>query len=88
MIGYAFVYGTVFAIPLKHLPDTAVGGAAGIINFGGQLAAAVGPFAIGALVDATHGKFVLAFVFLLAASFGAVAFSLLWKPTHAVRRAA
>jgi MFS family permease len=88
MIGYAFVYGTVFAIPLKHLPDTAVGGAAGIINFGGQVAAAVGPLAIGALVDATHGQFVFAFLFLLAAGFGAIAFSLLWKPMHAVRRAA
>jgi ACS family hexuronate transporter-like MFS transporter len=88
MIGYAFVYGTVFAIPLKHLPDTVVGGAAGIINFGGQLAAAIGPLVIGALVDATHGEFVLAFLFLLAAGVGAIVFSLLWKPTHTAHRIA
>jgi ACS family hexuronate transporter-like MFS transporter len=82
LIGYSFVYGTVFAIPLKHLPDTMVGGAAGIINFGGQLAAAVGPFVIGMLVDLSHGQFVLAFLFLLAAGIGAVVFSLLWKPAR------
>ena len=82
LIGYSFVYGTVFAIPLKHLPDTSVGGAAGIINFGGQLAAAIGPFVIGTLVDVSHGQFVFAFLFLLAAGIGAMVFSMRWKPAH------
>jgi MFS transporter, ACS family, hexuronate transporter len=82
MVGYSFVYGPVFAIPLKHLADTSAGGAAGIINFGGQAAAAVSPFVIGTLVDFTHGAYTLAFLFLLTAGFGALAISLMWRPAR------
>jgi MFS family permease len=83
MVGYSFVYGPVFAIPLKHLPDTSAGGGAGIINFGGQLAAAVAPVVIGTLVDFTHGTYTLAFLFLLAAGLGALTISLMWRPARA-----
>ncbi|MCW5297878.1 MFS transporter [Herbaspirillum lusitanum] len=79
LVGYTAVYGTVFAIPLKHLPDESVGTASGIINFGGQVAAGIAPVVIGMLVTAGKGSFNLAFAFLLAAGLGALLIALSWK---------
>ncbi len=79
LVGYTAVYGTVFAIPLKHLPDESVGTASGIINFGGQVAAGIAPVVIGMLVTAGKGSFNLAFGFLLAAGVGALVIALRWK---------
>ncbi|RAM63623.1 MFS transporter [Herbaspirillum rubrisubalbicans] len=79
LVGYTAVYGTVFAIPLKHLPDESVGTASGIINFGGQVAAGIAPVVIGMLVTVGKGSFNLAFVFLLAAGVGALLLALSWK---------
>jgi ACS family hexuronate transporter-like MFS transporter len=80
LVGYTAVYGTVFAIPLKHLPDESVGTASGIINFGGQVAAGLAPVVIGMLVSASHGRFVLAFSFLLVAGVAALLIAATWKP--------
>jgi len=80
LVGYTAIYGTVFAVPLKHLPDEAIGTASGIINFGGQVAAGIGPVAIGFLVNSAKGSFVPAFVFLIAAGVCALLIALTWKP--------
>jgi len=82
LVGYTAVYGTVFVIPLKHLPDESVGTASGIINFGGQVAAGIAPVVIGILVDFGNGSFALAFSFLLAAGVAALTIALSWKPEH------
>lgn len=80
LVGYTAIYGTVFSVPLKHLQDEEVGTASGIINFGGQVAATIGPIAIGFLVTAGKGSYVPAFVFLIAAGVGAFMVALTWKP--------
>lgn len=79
LVGYTAIYGTVFVIPLKHLPDESVGTAAGIINFGGQVAAAISPVAIGYLVGATPGSYALALGFLVLAGLGALMVSATWR---------
>ncbi|MCY1213191.1 hypothetical protein D9M68_104720 [compost metagenome] len=84
LMGYTVVYGTVFAIPLKHIPDESVGSAAGIINFGGQLAAAISPALIGVLMDVVPGSYVLPYAALLVSALGALAVALTWRPgSHA-----
>ncbi|MGH8790505.1 MAG: MFS transporter [Cupriavidus necator] len=84
LMGYTVVYGTVFAIPLKHIPDESVGSAAGIINFGGQLAAAISPALIGLLMDVVPGSYVLPYAALLVSALGALAVALTWRPgSHA-----
>ncbi|WP_051516883.1 MFS transporter [Herbaspirillum sp. RV1423] len=84
LVGYTAIYGTVFVIPLKHLPDEAVGTASGIINFGGQIAAGIGPVVIGFLINASKGSFAPAFVFLIGSGVCALLISLTWK-SKAVR---
>jgi MFS transporter, ACS family, hexuronate transporter len=79
MVGYTMVYGTIYAIPLKHLPDEMVGTAAGVINFGGQCAAAVAPATIGLLVGHSHGSFTSAFLFLLCSGVGVFLVALTWR---------
>jgi MFS family permease len=81
LVGYTAIYGTVFAIPLKHLADSSVGTASGIINFGGQVAAGIGPMVIGWLVIIGQGSYSLAFGFLLAAGVGALLMALSWRPS-------
>ncbi|WP_158938108.1 MFS transporter [Burkholderia sp. S171] len=79
LVGYTVIYGTVFAIPLKHMPDASVGSAAGIINFGGQVAAAIAPAMVGLLVDLTPGSYVWAYLALLVAGMAALLVSLTWR---------
>ena len=79
LVGYTVVYGTVFAIPLKHMHDASVGSAAGIINFGGQLAAAIAPAMVGMLVDLTPGSYLAAYAALLIAALGAILVALTWR---------
>lgn len=79
MMSYTFVYGTVFAIPLKHLPDSMIGTAAGVVNFGGQLAAAISPAAMGFLIAHFNGSYLPAFVFLTAAGLGCFLVSATWR---------
>lgn len=78
MMSYTFVYGTVFAIPLKHLPDSLIGTAAGIVNFGGQLASAISPTVMGFLIERAAGSYTGAFLFLLAAGVGCFLVSITW----------
>jgi len=80
MVGSTIVYGTVWAIPLTHLPDEMVGTGSGIINFGGQVAAAVAPATIGLLVGFSHGSFTSAFLFLLGSGVALILVALSWRP--------
>ncbi|RDK05391.1 MFS transporter [Cupriavidus lacunae] len=78
MMSFTFVYGTVFAIPLKHLPDSLIGTAAGVVNFGGQLASAISPTVMGFLIVHAAGSFVPAFLFLIAAGVCCFLVSITW----------
>jgi MFS transporter, ACS family, hexuronate transporter len=79
MVGSTIVYGTVWAIPLAHLPDDMVGTGSGILNFGGQLAAAVAPAAIGLLVGFADGSFTPAFLFLIGSGVALILVALTWR---------
>ena len=79
LVGYTVIYGTVFAIPLKHMPDESVGSAAGLINFGGQVAAAIAPALVGMLVDLRPGSYVWAYSALLVSGLAALLVSLMWR---------
>lgn len=79
LVGYTVVYGTVFAIPLKHIQEASIGTAAGIINFGGQVAASIAPAMVGFLVDLTPGSYLGAYAALLIAALGVVLVSLTWR---------
>ncbi|AOZ09305.1 MFS transporter [Cupriavidus malaysiensis] len=79
-LSYNFVYATVFAIPLKRLPDEMVGNATGLINFGGQLAGAIAPAVMGLLIARFQDNFQPAFGFLLATGIAAFLLSLGWRP--------
>jgi MFS transporter, ACS family, hexuronate transporter len=79
LVGYTVIYGTVFAIPLKHMPDESVGSAAGLINFGGQVAAAIAPALVGMLVDLRPGSYVWAYSALLVSGLAALLVSLTWR---------
>ncbi|PVZ20564.1 MULTISPECIES: MFS transporter [unclassified Pseudomonas] len=83
LVGYTAIYGTVFAIPLKHLPDDSVGTASGIINFGGQVAAGIGPMVIGGLVSIGQGSFGLAFGFLVLSGACALLTAFFWRAAPA-----
>lgn len=79
-LSYNFVYATVFAIPLKRLPDTMVGNATGIINFGGQLAGAVAPATMGLLISHFQQSYQPAFYFLIGAGVAGFLVALTWRP--------
>ncbi|KVM54712.1 MFS transporter [Burkholderia ubonensis] len=83
-LSYNFVYATVFSIPLKRMPEAMVGNATGLINFGGQLAGAVAPAAMGWLISHFHGSFVPAFGFLLGTGVVAFLVAMTWRPTEYV----
>ncbi|SDV50247.1 Sugar phosphate permease [Chitinasiproducens palmae] len=78
MVSYTFVYGTVFAIPLKRLPDSQVGTAAGVVNFGGQIAAAISPAVMGLLIQHFGGSYVPAMLFLVGAGVCAFGVAATW----------
>lgn len=73
MLSFDMVYTTVFSIPLKHFPPEIAGRTTGLINFGGQLAGAIAPVVMGRLIGMSHGSYMSAFYFLIAA--GAMAFA-------------
>jgi len=82
-LSYNLVYATVFAVPLKRLPDGMVGSATGLINFGGQMAGAVGPAAMGLLISYYGQSFQPAFAFLLATDAAALVAALTWRAAGA-----
>jgi len=85
-LSYNFVYATVFAVPLKRLPDGMVGSATGLINFGGQMAGAIAPAVMGQLIShygQSGQSFQPAFAFLLVTGAAAFVISLTWRPASA-----
>jgi len=58
----------IWSLPLKFLPTAVMGSAAGMINFGGQLAGFVSPMIMGFLITAFNGSYDAAFYFLLLSS--------------------
>jgi sugar phosphate permease len=58
----------IWALPLKILPTEVMGSAAGMINFGGQLAGFISPMVMGFLISAFNGSYNAAFWFLILAA--------------------
>ncbi|MBV7504869.1 MFS transporter [Bacillus sp. sid0103] len=58
----------IWSLPLKFLPTAVMGSAAGMINFGGQLAGFVSPMIMGFLITAFNGSYDAAFYFLILSS--------------------
>ncbi|MBP3041673.1 MFS transporter [Bacillaceae bacterium Marseille-Q3522] len=67
-LSFASVFVTIFALPLKYMPDHYVGSATGMINFGGQMAGVISPAVIGFMVSAFNGSYHAAFWFLIVAA--------------------
>jgi nitrate/nitrite transporter NarK len=55
----------IWSLPLKVLPTEVMGSAAGMINFGGQVAGFVSPMVMGFLISAFNGSYNAAFWFLV-----------------------
>ncbi|MGE7765751.1 MFS transporter [Peribacillus sp. NPDC096540] len=63
----------IWSLPLKILPTAVMGSAAGMINFGGQLAGFVSPMVMGFLITAFNGSYDAAFWFLILSTIISVA---------------
>ncbi len=74
----SFLTSAFWALPMNTIPKKLMGGAGGLINMGGQLAAFISPLVIGALVGASGGNYDLSFIFLIVALLAscAIAFTL------------
>jgi len=79
MLSFNFVYATVFAAPLRHVPEHLIGSTSGLMNFGGQMGNTITPVATGALIAASGGAFFSAFWLLLGAGVLAVIAAATWK---------
>ena len=78
LLAFNFVYATVFAAPLRHFPEQLIGSATGLMNFGGQIGGSVAPAAMGALITASGGSYVLAFCLLLASALTSAIVAMSW----------
>jgi MFS transporter, ACS family, hexuronate transporter len=79
LLAFNFVYATVFAAPLRHVPENLIGSTSGLMNFGGQIGNALTPVAMGALISASGGDFSKGFILPLIAGGLAVIASLTWS---------
>jgi sugar phosphate permease len=70
----------IFGLPLRLLPQGVVGAGGGLVNFGGQLAGAITPFVMGALVD--RFSFTAGFAFLFLGAGLAIVSSILTPQTQ------
>lgn len=59
--------GLFWGLLMDQIPPNIMGGASGIVNFGGQAAGFISPFAMGFLIDQSGGSFDSAFIFMIAA---------------------
>ncbi len=72
LFGFGLSFMSIQSVPLKALNSKFAGSAAGMINFGGQIAGVCAPVIMGALID--HFSYTAAFLFLaLGATLGMVA---------------
>ena len=81
LLAFNFVYATVFAAPLRHFPEHLIGSTTGLMNFGGQIGGSVAPAAMGALIAASGGSYLVAFCLLLASAVISAVVALIWRPT-------
>jgi MFS family permease len=58
----------IWSLPLKVLPTSVMGSAAGMVNFGGQVAGFISPMVMGFLITAFNGSYDAAFWFLILSS--------------------
>ncbi|MGG1660889.1 MFS transporter [Brevibacillus sp. NRS-1366] len=58
-------FACIWSLPLKVLPTEIMGSAAGMINFGGQVAGFISPMVMGFLISAFNGSYNAAFYFLI-----------------------
>ena len=68
MVSMAFITSTVFALPLKYLPQKMIGSATGLINFGQQMAGAIAPALMGFMIAST-GSYDMVCLFVIAIIF-------------------
>lgn len=59
-------FGAIWALPMNILPPEVMGGSSAFINFAGQIAGFISPIVMGLLVQLSGGKFVTAFIFIIA----------------------
>ncbi|VVE43750.1 MFS transporter [Pandoraea eparura] len=64
-LSFNLVYATVFAAPLRRVPEHLIGSTSGLMNFGGQMANSIFPATMGALITASGGAFFSAFYLLV-----------------------
>ena len=81
LLSFNFVYATVFAAPLRHVPEHLIGSTSGLMNFGGQLGNTITPVATGALIAASGGAFFSAFWLMIGAGVLATIAAATWKVT-------
>jgi MFS transporter, ACS family, hexuronate transporter len=79
LLSFNFVYATVFAAPLRHVPEHLIGSTSGLMNFGGQMGNTITPIVTGALIAASGGAFFSAFWVLLAAGALSVVAAATWR---------
>jgi len=74
-IAFAAFWGLV----IDAIPPAIMGAASGTVNFGGQVAGFISPFAMGYLIDMQKGSFDAAFIFLIVAAVASVGVALTVK---------
>lgn len=79
-------YMQIFGLPLRMLPARYAGVGGGMVNFGGQFAGAISPFAMGALAEAF--SYEAAFTFLVVGAVIAIVGALVTPQTPEAFRAA
>ncbi|MGO0059837.1 MFS transporter [Brevibacillus fluminis] len=70
-------YMGILAIPLKQLPSQIMGSAFGMLNTGANLASFFTPAIMGALIQAFHGSYTIAFCYLIVGNLLSLAMGLL-----------
>ncbi|NVL34661.1 MFS transporter [Pseudomonas syringae pv. actinidiae] len=84
LISFNFIYSTVFSVPLKRFDSAVIGSATGLVNFFGQVGAALAPTIMGSMIVAFNGSYFAAFWFLVACAFVAFFLALTWKTPDAL----
>lgn len=65
-------FAAFWGLVIDAIPPEIMGASSGTVNFGGQVAGFISPFAMGYLIDANQGAFDMAFMFLIAAAVASV----------------
>lgn len=78
LLAFNLLFATVFVVPLKYFPNAIIGSATGVMQMGGQLAAAVTPTVMGLLITST-GSYFTAFWFPVFAVSISFIVALFWK---------